>query len=164
VIRTKLSYSIMKTIYIYFRYFLIAFISIFLLIGCEPVVDPGDNGEDPNVVLKEYGTLEVEFRVPGSFLPPNRVLRADLSIAKSAELLYKGEFCYVANVYNTTLIYKIKLEPGQYYYQAGIVCIAEGDSCSAAGFPGGKYGMKWTMGKADVKANESIHVVPQFTQ
>ena len=146
------------------RHLLFGILTLFLITGCNPDDGPINNGEDPNIVIKEYGTLEVEFRIPGSFLPPNRILRADLSIAKSAELLYQGRFCYVANVYNSTLTYKIKLEPGQYYYQAGIICIAEGDSCSAAGFPGGEYGMKWAIGKATVKTNESIHVVPQFTQ
>ena len=135
-----------------------------VLQACDPEEVPGGNTGGTDIIAKEYGTLEVEFRVPGSFLPPNRILRADLSIAKSAELLYKGDFCYVANVYNSMLMYKIKLEPGSYYYQAGIICIAEGDSCSAAGFPGGKYGMKWALGKATVSANETIHVVPQFTQ
>ncbi len=147
-----------------FQLFTTLFLLLAVLVACDPEDGTGGTGTGPDIEAKEYGTLEVEFRVPGSFLPPNRVLRADLSLAKTAELLYQGQFCYVANVYNSTLYYKIKLEPGFYYYQAGIVCVAEGDSCSAAGFPGGKYGMKWAIGKAQVKPNESIHVVPQFTK
>ena len=145
---------------------LLALFAISLLFGCDPVggTDP-DIDPDVDIVAKEYGTLEVEFRIPQSnFLPANRVIRADLSIAISAEELYKGNFYYVANVYNTTLIYNIRLEPGQYYYQAGIICLAQGDSCSAANFAGGQYGMKWAIGRADVRANEPVHVVPQFTQ
>ena len=105
--------------------------------ACEPIEpDPGNN--NGNVTIKPTGTLEVEFRVPGSFLPPNRVFRADLSIAENAEELYKGNFLHVANVYNSKLIYQFKLEPGNYYYKAGIICVAQGDSCSAAGYPGGQ--------------------------
>jgi hypothetical protein len=135
---------------------------LLLLIACEPTpvvpVDPID------VTPKIVGTLEIEFRVPGSFLPPSRVLRADLSIAKDAESLYKGKFLQMANVYNSKLVYQFELSPGQYYYQAGIICIADGDSCSAASFPGGKFGMKWAIGTAVVKQDEITHVVPQFTR
>lgn len=148
----------------FIRTFFILLMAFAFVLGCDPEInDPGD-GPGGSIEAKVYGTLEVEFRIPGSFLPPNRVLRADLSIAKSAEELYRGDFCYVANVYNTTLIYKIRLEPGEYYYQAGIICIAQGDSCSAASFPGGQNGTKWAIGRANIRANEPILVVPQFTQ
>ncbi len=135
---------------------------IFLIAACEPI-DPGPGIID-NPDTKITGTLEIEFRVPGSFLPPNRVFRADLSLAIDAEHLYQGNFLHVANVYNNKLIYQFKLEPGNYYYKAGIICVAGGDSCSAAGFPGGENGMKWAVGAANVSANQTIHVVPQFTQ
>lgn len=136
---------------------------LLLLISCDTTpVDPVDpNG---NTTPKIVGTLEIEFRVPGSFLPPSRVLRADLSLAKDAESLYKGHFLHTANVYNSKLIYQFDLPPGQYYYQAGIICIAEGDSCSAASFPGGKFGMKWAIGTADVKEDKTTRVIPQFTR
>lgn len=133
------------------------------LASCEDPIDP-DNNNNNNNNTKVVGTLEVEFRVPTSFLPMGRVLRADLSVAKNAEELYKGRFLQVANVYNSKLKYQFDLEPGTYYYQAGIICIAEGDSCSAAGFPGGKFGMKWALGTANVVADETILVVPQFTR
>jgi hypothetical protein len=133
------------------------------LLSCEkpPVtpVDPIDNTKP-----KIFGTMEVEFRVPGSFLGPSRVIRADLSVAKDAESLYKGRFLQTANVYNSKLVYQFDLAPGMYYYQAGIICIAEGDSCSAASFPGGKFGMKWAIGTAQVRQNETTHVIPQFTR
>lgn len=128
--------------------------------------DPNNNNNNPNPDLVDptTGTLEVEFRIPGSWLPPNRVLRADLSIARDAEHLYKGHFLHVENVYNSKLKYQVDLPPGNYYYQAGIICIAEGDSCSAAGFPGGQFGMKWAIGTALIQLNETTTVVPQFTQ
>jgi hypothetical protein len=142
-------------------YWLLA--GLFLLISCEttPIdpVDPTDNTKP-----KISGTLEIEFRVPGSFLPPSRVLRADLSLAKDAESLYKGHFLQTANVYNSKLVYQFDLPPGQYYYQAGIICIALGDSCSAASFPGGKFGMKWAIGTAEVKQDKTTKVIPQFTR
>jgi len=138
-------------------------ILLLLSIACDPVdPDPGNGG--PDGVVKPTGTLEIEFRVPGSFLPPNRVLRADLSLAVDAGNLYKGDFFHVANVYNNKLIYQFKLEPGNYYYKAGIICIAGGDSCSAAGFPGGQYGTKWALGSVNVYENQIARVVPQFTQ
>jgi hypothetical protein len=143
---------------------LLSILAGFLLFAsCEkPPIDPVDPGEP--TAPKISGTLEIEFRVPGSFLPPTRVLRADLSIAKDAESLYKGRYLQMANVYNGKLVYKFALAPGTYYYQAGIICIAEGDSCSAASFPGGKFGMKWAVGTAEVKQDKITHVVPQFTR
>lgn len=135
---------------------------LFLLVACtktpvDPVTPP-----DPYTPAIS-GVLEVEFRMPGTFLPPHRVLRADLSLAKDANSLYKGHFLQTANVYNGKLVYQFVLAPGVYYYQAGIICIAEGDSCSANNFPGGKYGMKWAIGTAEVKQNKTIRVIPQFT-
>ncbi len=136
---------------------------LLILVSCnKPPIDPG--GGPDTTVPKITGTLEIEFRVPGSFLGPSRVLRADLSIAKDAESLYKGHFLETANVYNSKLVYQFDLSPGVYYYQAGIICVAEGDSCSAAGFPGGRLGMKWAIGTAEVKEDKIIHVVPQFTR
>ena len=92
------------------------------------------------------------------------MLRADLSIAKDAESLYKGHFLQTANVYNSKLMYDFDLSPGTYYYQAGIICVAQGDSCSAASFPGGMFGMKWAIGTAQVTKDNTTHVVPQFTR
>ena len=133
------------------------------LFSCDitPVVpvDPIDTNTS-----RIIGTLEIEFRIPGSFLPPSRVLRADLSIAKDAESLYKGRFLQMANVYNSKLVYQFDLSPGVYYYQAGIICVAEGDSCSAASFPGGRFGMKWAIGTAEVKQDKTIRIIPQFTR
>lgn len=143
--------------------------TIWLLAGLLFLVACGKTPVDPidpidNTKPKIVGTLEIEFRVPGSFLPPTRVLRADLSIAKDAESLYKGKFLQTANVYNSKLVYQFDLAPGMYYYQAGIICVAEGDSCSAAGFPGGKFGMKWAIGSAEVKQDKTTRIVPQFTR
>jgi hypothetical protein len=135
---------------------------IFLIACDKPPVDPV--GPIDETKPKISGTLEIEFRVPGSFLPPSRVLRADLSIAKDAESLYKGRFLQTANVYNSKLMYQFDLAPGLYYYQAGIICIAEGDSCSAASFPGGKFGMKWAIGTAQVSQDKTTRIVPQFTR
>lgn len=144
---------------------LLPLITFLLLLGvaCEPV-EPGPGDNPGNFEPKITGTLEVEFRVPGSFLGPNRVLRADLSLAVDAEHLYKGDLLHVANVYNSKLIYQFKLEPGNYYYKAGIICVAGGDSCSAAGFPGGLHGTKWAIGAVNISENQVTHVVPQFTQ
>ncbi len=137
---------------------------LLFLISCEPTivdpVDPNGNNNKPKIL----GTLEVEFRVPSSFLPPSRVLRADLSIAKDAESLYRGHFLQMANVYNSKLVYTFDLAPGVYYYQAGIICVAEGDSCTAASFPGGTLGMKWAIGTAEVKQDKTVRVIPQFTK
>jgi hypothetical protein len=136
---------------------------MFLIGGCNPdPIDPDDPDDPGNT--KVVGTLEVEFRVPTTYLPANRVVRADLSLAKTAEDLYKGLYYRVANVYNSKLVYTFDLTPGTYYYQAGIVCLAADDSCTAAGFPGGRYGMKWAIGTALVTEDETIRVTPQFTR
>jgi hypothetical protein len=141
----------------------ISILGLLFLFSCDktPVgpVDPTDN-----ITPRITGTLEIEFRVASSFLPPSRVLRADLSIAKDAESLYKGRYLQTANVYNSKLIYQFTLEPGTYYFQAGIICVAGGDSCSSASFPGGKFGMKWALGTAEVKQDETTRIVPQFTR
>ena len=131
------------------------------LAGCTDPVTP-DDPDDP-FVPEITGTLEIEFRMPSSWMPSNRVVRADLSIATSAENLYKGHFYEVANVYNSKLVYTFNIPPGVYYYQAGIVCLAQHDSCSAASFPGGQYGMKWAIGVATIVQDKTVHVVPQFT-
>ena len=141
----------------------IQFAGLIILLGCDPV-DPTPGNGNPNLEIKPTGTLEIEFRVPSSYLPPNRVFRADLSLALDAERLYQGHFHHVANVYNSKLVDQFKLEPGNYYFKAGIICVAGGDSCSAAGFPGGQFGMKWAIGTATVHKDETIKVVPQFTQ
>ncbi|HBB91798.1 MAG: hypothetical protein A2X22_08235 [Bacteroidetes bacterium GWF2_49_14] len=135
---------------------------LFLFFSCDDPVDPNNNNNGNTDTPKIVGTLEIEFRVPGSYLPPNRVLRADLSIAKTAEELYKGHFLDVANVYNSKLVYQFELAPGTYYYQAGIVCVAKGDSCSAAGFPGEVGGSKWAIGNAIIKEKETTRIIPQF--
>jgi len=136
----------------------------FLFTTCEPVDPNPDPNPDGPIIVGPIGTLEVEFRIPHSFLPANRVLRADLSLAVDAEHLYQGNLSHVANVYNNQLIYQFKLAPGNYYYKAGVICLAGGDSCSAAGFPGGLNGMKWAIGTVTISENETVHVVPQFTQ
>ncbi len=142
----------------------LAFFVMMLFAACDPVDPDPNNNNNPDIEIKPTGTLEVEFRIPKSFLPPNRVLRADLSLAIDAEHLYQGNLSHVANVYNTKLVYQFKLEPGNYYYKAGVICIAKGDSCSAAGFPGGENGMKWAIGTVAIYENQIVHVVPQFTQ
>lgn len=150
---------------IFSRLIVISLTSVFLFFGaCEPDDPNPDPGGGVDPVIVPTGTLEVEFRVPSSFLPPNRVFRADLSLAVDAEHLYQGNFKHVANVYNSKLIYQFKLEPGFYYFKAGVICVAFGDSCSAAGFPGGQNGMKWAIGTATIYEGETAHVVPQFTQ
>jgi len=140
---------------------------VFILLACIAFLLSCDKSVDPTpivVVTPDHkGTLEIEFRVPLTYLPDGRVLRADLSIAKNAEELYKGQFIQTSNVYNSKLKYDFELKPGTYYYQAGIICIAGNDSCSAANFPGGKFGMKWALGTAVVKENITTFVIPQFT-
>jgi len=139
------------------------FAGLFFLGSCDSTSVPSDDSDNDSTATQQIGYLEIEFRVPSTILPPYRVLRADLSIAKDAGSLYKGDFLQMANVYNSQSTYTFNLAPGTYYYQAGIVCLASNDSCTAANFPG-HYGLKWAIGTAQVKLKETTHIVPQFTK
>ena len=132
-----------------------------LLIACEKnngneTTDPIDTEQDP------MGKIEIEFRTPHGPLKIGCIRRAELVLAVNAENLYKGNFLYSFNVSDEQKIYSLDLTPGSYYFQAGLICICETNSCSAGSYPGGQYGMKFTADRFYITADETTKVVPAF--
>ena len=131
-----------------------------LLLGaCEPADIPENDG---GIEAKPTGTLRILFKISHPWIPINRIVRAELHVAKDAMEIYKGNFIQSANVTSFQDTYFFYLEPGTYYYEAAIACICDGDSCSAGGFPGNKWGTKHTMGKFSIEEDKVVQVIPLF--
>ncbi|TSA35805.1 MAG: hypothetical protein D4R64_08995 [Porphyromonadaceae bacterium] len=135
------------------------FLAAILIAACAREDVPDDNG---GIEAKPTGTLRVLFKISHPWIPVNRIVRAELHVAKDAMEIYKGNFIQSANVTSFQDTYFFYLDPGTYYYEAVIACICGGDSCSAGGFPGNKWGTKHTMGKFDIKEDEVTQVIPLF--
>ncbi|MFO7616063.1 MAG: hypothetical protein R6V75_02300 [Bacteroidales bacterium] len=135
------------------------FALLVILAGCNP--DDPDNPDD-NPKEPETGTVVFDFLVPARNVPAEGVHRIDLSIAEDAQHLYRGDFLICANVSDRVRFYTFDLMPGDYYYQAGIACSCLGDTCLWDGFPGGRYGAKWTMGRISIVKGERLEKVLQF--
>jgi hypothetical protein len=128
-------------------------IMIFLLPACTPE-DPGDT--DPgDTADPTHGLIVFEFQTPDIDLPSGKIHRVDLSLARTADSLYRKQFISAANVSDLKQSYSFVLLPGRYFYQAGVSCTAKGDSCNYAGFPGGYLSIWWTMGWVDVDAGKT---------
>jgi len=134
---------------------------VVLIFGCDPdtPVNPDDPSKDPTT-----GTVEFDFPVIGRTAPASAIHRIDLSLAATAYDLYRGDFLISANVSDRERTYNFKLEPGNYYYQAGITCSCLGDTCLWDGFPGGRYGVKWTMDRITIVKGEKLSKTILFTQ
>ena len=124
--------------------------------GDDPFID--NNKSEPTTT----GVLEVDFKLPYVPLPAQRIHRIDLSIARSADSLYKGLFISSANVSDSKSLYRFVLTPGSYYYQAAITCSCQADSCLWGGFPGGQWGKRWAIDQVDVLLGEVIRESPSF--
>ena len=135
---------------------------IFLLMASsftQCTLVPGTDEVIPKVTT---GVLEVDFKLPPTFLPATKIHRIDLSIARSADSLYRGMFISSANVFDDKSLYRFVLNPGIYYYQAGVTCSCLGDSCLWGGFPGGRFGVRWAMDRVEVKLGQVIRESPSF--
>lgn len=119
------------------------------LIGCDPN-DDEFNGSNNNTISSIYGSVELSFPIDDHNVPQRCIKRADLSIAYTADSLYRKEYVTVANVSNYQSLYKFSLEPGFYYYQAAKTCVCGGDTCLWGGYPGGQNGMIWTMASFEI--------------
>jgi hypothetical protein len=128
-------------------------ILIFVLTGCNPT-DPGDDTPG-DVADPTHGLIVFEFQMPDLDLPAGKLHKVDLSLARTADSLYRKQFISAANVSDLKQSYSFALLPGRYYYQAGVSCAARGDSCYYAGFPGGYLSIWWTMGWVDVDAGKT---------
>jgi len=132
-------------------------ILIFILIGffgsCNPEIPGTDTGEQ--IADPKYGSIEFDFVIPDLDLPDKGLHRVDLSLAKSLDSLYRKQFCSAANVSDYKEKYTFSLLPGRYFYQAGIACTCQADSCLYAGFPGGQLSIWWTSGWVDVEKGKA---------
>ncbi len=137
----------------YLLYKIFCILVLLVLIGCDPNEDV-PNGTNPNIISPIYGTVQLSFPIDDANVPQRCIKRADLSIAYTADSLYRKEFVTVANVSNYQSLYEITLEPGTYYYQAAKTCICGGDTCLWGGYPGGQNGMIWTMAPFEISSGE----------
>ncbi|MFA5218588.1 MAG: hypothetical protein WC388_06580 [Bacteroidales bacterium] len=137
------------------------FLSFFLIVlnACDPDVPDNPDGDQAEA---NTGTVVFDFGIPARNVPESAVHRIDLSIAKDAYDLYRGKFLISANVSDRTRFYTFNLDPGNYYYQAGVTCTSVGDTCLWDGFPGGRFGNKWTLGTITIVKGERLDQVIQF--
>lgn len=121
-------------------------------------VDPGDNPPDPT-----KGILEIDFKLPPvTFLSESKIHRVLLCLGYNEDSIYRSLFFDCANTSDVLGMYTFNLAPGTYFYQAGITCSALGDSCSWAGFPGGRYGIRYSVTRVQVEAGKKTLSSPGF--
>lgn len=138
------------------------YILILVVVVSTVTCDDDPFGGGTNVSPATTGVLEVDFKLPYVPLPKNKIHRIDLSIARSADSLYKGLFISSANVSDIKSLYRFVLAPGSYYYQAAITCSCQADSCLWGGFPGGQWGKRWAIDQVDVILGEVVRESPSF--
>ena len=141
-----------------FKYLIIGLFAI-AAITCdnEPVV-PDDPPVDPT-----KGILVVDFKLPkAGNLPEKRIHRVELCIGFNADSIYRKLFIDCANTSDILQAYTFYLPPGIYYYEAGITCSALNDSCSWGGFPGGRFGIRYSMVRVEIKAGKNTTSSPGF--
>ena len=120
------------------------------------------NGSGSQIMSSSYGTVQLDFPISDKNLPQRCIKRIDLSIAYTADSLYRKEYLTVANVSSYQKLYEFSLEPGSYYYKAGKTCICGGDTCLWGGYPGGQNGTIWTMAKFLISAGETTYDLLTF--
>ena len=132
------------------------FILLISFLACHP--DIITDSTDTEIELEDNnGIINFNFQIPEMRVPVENIHRIDLSIAVDAHSLYSGYFLESANVSDYQANYSFDLEDGEYYYQAGITCSSNGDTCLWGGFPGGQWGTKWTSGKIEIIKGETIY-------
>ncbi|MFH0760330.1 MAG: hypothetical protein V2A67_02350 [Bacteroidota bacterium] len=125
-----------------------------MIASCNPEVLPTDDGTD--ILNPLYGSVVFDFGLPELSVPDKNIHRVDLSLAKTLDSLYRKQFCTAANVSDYKQKYTFTLLPGRYFYQAGITCTCQGDSCLYGGFPGGQLSIWWTSGWVDIVKGKTI--------
>lgn len=133
-----------------------------VLVSCE--LTPEDPTRTDHHLAGPVGTLVVDFPITHSWLPTNRIVRTDLHIAKNAMEMYRGNYFQSANVTDSQQKYSFYLPPGNYYLQASIACLCEGDSCSAGGFPGNKWGQKHASYTFTIAEDQITELLIRFLQ
>lgn len=139
------------------------FLFVLMILGalaCEKTpVDPNNPDNKP---AEPVGTLVADFTITHAWLPVNRIIRTDLHVALNQYDMYRGVYIQSANVIDSQNMYSFYLAPGNYWLVAGIACICDGDSCSAAGFPGNKWGQKFASYALTIVKDRTTKVVIQF--
>lgn len=135
---------------------------IIALVSCELLpIDPNNPDNSP---VQPIGTLVADFPITHTWLPTNKIIRTDLHIARNALEMYRGIYIQSANVTDSQQRYSFYLSPGNYYLEASIACLCEGDSCSAGGFPGNKWGQKHTSYTFTITKDETTELIIRFFQ
>ncbi|MFA5816317.1 MAG: hypothetical protein WC865_11920 [Bacteroidales bacterium] len=130
------------------------------LVACD-IIDITPDGKVNNPA-EPVGTLVADFPITHTWLPTNKIIRTDLHIALNAYEMYKGDYIQSANVIDSQQKYSFFLPPGSYYLEASIACLCEGDSCSAGGFPGNKWGQKHASYTFTIVEDETTEVLIRF--
>lgn len=125
------------------------------LMGCDKDTNaPG--GSNQSTFDLQYGNIRFDFPLDDTYGAGRCTKRTDLSISYTADSLYRKEYLTSANLSDYQGNYTFNLKPGQYFYQAGKVCLCRGDTCLWNGYPGGQMGVRWTMGWFTIEAGKSI--------
>ncbi|TSA38641.1 MAG: hypothetical protein D4R64_02355 [Porphyromonadaceae bacterium] len=139
--------------------YLIIGLAAVLLLSCNDNPDVPDKPPvDPT-----KGILEIDFKLPPIyFLPNSRIHRVELCLGYNADSIYRGLFIDCANASDVLQVYTFNLAPGVYYYEAGISCSALKDSCRWGGFPGGRFGIRYSLTRVEIKAGVKTKSSPGF--
>jgi hypothetical protein len=132
----------------------------FIIGGCEE--DPPIDGNNVTKLPENYGTLEVEFKLPVYATIQSGIRRVDLALCFSMDEMYRQKFFYHSNVSDSKQVYQIYLPEGQYFYQASITCTCGGDSCIQGGFPYGYGGLKFAFDKVEITKGKITRSLPTF--
>jgi hypothetical protein len=134
---------------------------VFIVIsGCDPdIIDPSGSNDPEKSPL---GKVQINFVYKIQGIPDNKLSRADLSLAYSADSLYRGQFFTSTNVSDAVQTYYFYLPPGKYFYQATLICLSKGDSCRLAGFNSGEYGLMMDGFGFTIKKDETTIISTQF--
>lgn len=139
--------------------YLIILLSAIVLASCSG--KPDDPDLPPLDTTK--GILEVDFKLPPiQFLPDSRIHRVELCLGYTEDSIYRGLFFDCVNPSDVLQVYTFNLAPGIYFYEAGVSCSAQLDSCRWAGFPGGRYGIRYSITLVEIKAGEKTTSSPGF--
>lgn len=135
---------------------------VLVIASCDPT---GVNTDIIEVTEAEpTGTLIVDFPITHQWIPTDRIIRTDLHVAEDIYEAYKGNYIQSVNVTNSQEKYFFFLPPGEYWLVAGIACLCEGDSCSGGGFPGNKWGQKFTSYNFIITEDETTDLTIRFQQ
>jgi len=137
------------------KFVLIITFTISVLYSCtegEGIVNPIENS-----FSNSHGRVQLYFPIEDRNVPLRCIRKADISIAFTADSLYRKEYVTVANMSDYQDLYEFVLEPGIYYYQAAKICICGRDTCLWGGYPGGQNGMLWTMSSFEISRGEIIY-------